>query len=180
MTAAKDHNSSNDKNPSKDSVRMLVLETDEVHPETKSRRGSFGDIFDQLFQSAGKKHDPPLSIEVDMRFVVEPKGGKIPSMEDFEGYHAVLITGSMFDAHGDDEWIAKLMDLLKRMLVSFCPWKKSCKVTQQQVCGVKDPTFDSAACVSATNFSAACLDPRSNPSLQENGSSHTLQSPYLP
>jgi len=100
---------------------MLVLETDEVHPETEDRRGSFGDIFKKLFRTAGEKHDPPLAIETDMRFVVEPKGGKIPTLDDFEGFHAVLLTGSMFDAHGEDEWIMKLLDVLKGvfLLLSF-------------------------------------------------------------
>lgn len=96
-----------------DRVRMLVLETDEVHPETEDRKGSFGDIFNDLFRKAGDKHDPPLTVEVDMRFVVEPKGGKVPKFDDFEGVHAVILTGSMFDAHGEDEWIMKLMELLK-------------------------------------------------------------------
>jgi len=121
MTAAKEHENDEKNSSNRDSVRMLVLETDEVHPETENRKGSFGDIFDRLFQAAAEKHDPPLSIEVDMRFVVEPKGGEVPALEEFEGYQAVLISGSMFDAHGDDEWIEKLLGLLTRKLEGRLP-----------------------------------------------------------
>lgn len=95
---------------------MLVLETDEPHPETHERKGSFGQIFDSLFKKAGDAHDPPLGVETVMRFIVENEGGTIPKFEEFEDVKAVLITGSMYDAHGDDEWILKLMKLLKGML----------------------------------------------------------------
>lgn len=92
---------------------MMVFETDEAHPETHKERGSFGQVFDELFKTAGDNHDPPLGIETAMRFVVEPKGGSVPKIEELEGVHAILITGSMFDAHGDDDWILKLLKLLK-------------------------------------------------------------------
>lgn len=99
-------------------VRMLVLETDEAHPDTESERGSFGDIFDQLFKQAGDKHDPPLGVETVIRFIVENEGGKVPTLDDFkrgefEDIHAILITGSMYDAHGGDEWILKLVKLIQ-------------------------------------------------------------------
>lgn len=92
---------------------MLVLETDEPHPDTAATHGSFGDVFDQLFQEAGASHDPPLGIETSMHFVVEPKGGSIPDISAFDNIHAVLITGSCADAHGDDGWILKLIALLR-------------------------------------------------------------------
>lgn len=91
----------------------MVFETDEPHPDTEREKGSFGQVFDKLFKIAGDNHDPPLGIETAMKFVVEPKGGKVPSVDDLKDVHAILITGSMFDAHGDDEWILKLMKLLQ-------------------------------------------------------------------
>lgn len=94
-------------------VRMMVFETDEPHPETIDEKGTFGDVFDKLFKTAGDNHDPPLGIETAMKFVVEPKGGKVPSVDDLKDVHAILITGSMYDAHGDDEWILKLIKLLQ-------------------------------------------------------------------
>lgn len=91
---------------------MLVLETDEPHPDTASAKGSFGDMFNELFTTAGGNHTPPLKIETDMHYVVESKGGRVPNLEDFDDVGVVLITGSMFDAHGDDEWIVRMVEVL--------------------------------------------------------------------
>ncbi|KAL8838352.1 MAG: hypothetical protein Q9205_003577 [Flavoplaca limonia] len=103
-----------------DYVRMLVLETDEQHPDDHRERGSFGDVFDSLFKEAGQGHDPPLGVETVMRFVVEEKGGSVPTIEEMENVHAILITGSMYDAHGDEPWILKLVDLIQ-VLWQKCP-----------------------------------------------------------
>lgn len=97
---------------------MLVLETDESHPDTQEEDGSFGQVLDKLFKKAGDGHNPPLGVETTMRFVVEDKehkDGSVPTLEELEGVHAILITGSMYDAHGDEEWILKLLGLLKGM-----------------------------------------------------------------
>ena len=91
----------------------MVFETDEPHPEDHEEKGTFGDVFDKLFKAAGDNHDPPLGIETAMKFVVEPKGGKVPTVDELKDVHAILITGSMYDAHGDDEWILKLIKLLQ-------------------------------------------------------------------
>lgn len=95
-------------------IRMLVLETDGPHPDTQKTRGSFGQIFDQLFKSAGDEHDPPLGIETAMRFAVEPKGGSVPKVDEIgDDIRAVLVTGSMYDAHGEEGWVLDLLDLLR-------------------------------------------------------------------
>ncbi|KAF5521686.1 putative glutamine amidotransferase-like protein [Colletotrichum aenigma] len=96
-------------------VRMIVLETDTPHPDTHATKGSFGDILHSHFQNAGADHDPPLGVDTDQRFVVEEEGGKVPAFEEFEDYQGVLITGSMYDAHGDNPWILKLLDVLKEL-----------------------------------------------------------------
>ncbi|RYP05039.1 hypothetical protein DL764_004058 [Monosporascus ibericus] len=97
-----------------DSVRMLVLETDEAHPETQEEIGSYGAIMNELFREAGEEHDPKLGIETVMRFVPEPDGGRVPEPEDIgDDVHAILITGSRYDAHGDDEWTVKLLKLIR-------------------------------------------------------------------
>jgi hypothetical protein len=54
-----------------DNIKMLVLETDETHPETMKNQGGFGDLFRELFDNAGRKHEPPLHIDIDMHFVVD-------------------------------------------------------------------------------------------------------------
>jgi hypothetical protein len=55
----------------RETVKMLVLETDETHPDTMKERGGFGSVFRELFTNAGNKHDPPLGVELDMHFVVD-------------------------------------------------------------------------------------------------------------
>jgi hypothetical protein len=133
---------------------MVVLETDEPHPDDHHEKGSLGEILHQHFDKAGQSHDPPLGVETDMVFVVKEKGGRIPRIEEFEGVQGVLITGSMYDAHGDDQWILDLLELLKSTseapqaslyplstLLSACPrWTLT-----KQTCGRHTPTCTSAA-----------------------------------
>lgn len=112
-----DHNSYTD---SRESINMLVFETDEPHPETENRKGSFGDIFHDLFTKAGAEHDPPLSVRTSMHYIVDdPENGKhghVPSATEIpKNVHAILITGSVYDAHGDDEWVLQLLELLKEL-----------------------------------------------------------------
>lgn len=97
---------------------MLVLETDETHPETQKEKGSFGVVLNELLKKAGDSHKPNLGIETAMQYVVEPEGGAVPKIEEIgDDIHAILITGSCWDAHGDDEWIHKLMRLIKDVWV---------------------------------------------------------------
>jgi GMP synthase-like glutamine amidotransferase len=104
-------------------IKLLVLETDEPHPETKDERGSFGKIFHNLFAEAGCNHDPPLGVETDMHFVVDdPKHGHhghVPNANDVGSDVAgILITGSMYDAHGDNPWIINLLNFLRELWIS--------------------------------------------------------------
>lgn len=94
-------------------VRMMVLETDEPHPQSQERKGTYGENLHRHFKAAGDEHKPRLGIETDIRFVVADKGGEVPKASEFEGFDAVLLTGSMYDAHGDDDWIKDLKALLK-------------------------------------------------------------------
>ncbi|TID22172.1 anthranilate synthase component II [Venturia nashicola] len=111
-----------------DRVRMLVLETDQTFEETAKRKGSFGQIFHDLFSKAGQDHDPPLEIETLMKFIVEPEGGKLPTAEEVGEVDAVLITGSNYDAHGDDEWILKLIERIRTA------WKEKPNLRFSGVC----------------------------------------------
>lgn len=111
-TAAKETKSTGSNHP--DRVRMLVLETDETFKSTVKRKGgTFGQIFHDLFEEAGRQHKPPLEIETVMKFIVEPEGGAIPLVKDLDDIHAVLLTGSKYDAHGDDAWIVKLVEWIQ-------------------------------------------------------------------
>jgi len=96
---------------------MLVLETDEPHPDTQEEKGSFGEILNELLAKAGEAHKPKLAIETAMQYIVKPEGGSIPNKEEItDDIHAIIITGSEWDAHGDDPWIHELMDLIRRTL----------------------------------------------------------------
>lgn len=99
------------------SLKILILETDEPHPEIHKSKGSYAEILHEHFSKAGSKHDPPLEVETDIRFVVDDpengKDGKVPREDEVdEGVQGILITGSMYDAHGDERWIKDLMGLL--------------------------------------------------------------------
>ncbi|KAH8590705.1 GMP synthase [Bisporella sp. PMI_857] len=93
----------------------MVIETDEPHPDTIKERGSFSHILYNHFVKAGNNHDPPLGIEVEQRFVVAEKGGKVPLFEEFKDINSVLITGSVFDAYSDNPWILELLVLLQEL-----------------------------------------------------------------
>ncbi|CAK1357704.1 putative glutamine amidotransferase-like protein [Cercospora beticola] len=104
----------------RETVKMLVLETDEPDPRTVEEKGGFGEIGDRFFTKAGDNHDPPLGIETDTHFVVEdPENGHhghVPLASEIPSdIHAILITGSMYDAHGNDPWIQKLRDLITEL-----------------------------------------------------------------
>jgi GMP synthase-like glutamine amidotransferase len=94
-------------------VRMMVLETDQPHPEFREQKGHYSDVLHRHFQKAADHHEPPLNVKTDSRFVVTEKGGKLPTPDEFDGIDGVVITGSMYDAHGDNQWILDLMDLIR-------------------------------------------------------------------
>lgn len=100
-------------------VRLYILETDEPHPDTQAERGSFGNVLHELFTEAGSLHRPPLKVEAEMHYVVEDgseNAGHVPTADEIpEDTRAILITGSMYDAHSDDKWILKLIKLLQQL-----------------------------------------------------------------
>ena len=103
-----------------DAVHILVLETDEPHPETRDRKGSFSDIFHDLFTKAGAAHNPPLKVTTSDHYIVDDPDndhhGSVPSISEVpRSCHAILITGSMYDAHGEDKWVLQLIDLLTEL-----------------------------------------------------------------
>jgi hypothetical protein len=141
-----------------DKVRMLVLETDAVHPDTHKEIGSFGEVFNDLLVRAGDAHDPQLGIETIMQYIVEPDGGRVPDHSDIpKDLHAILITGSEWDAHGDDEWIHKLMEFIKCMSFpsqQYIP-QPQYVTDRPQTSGPTAPTSASPASALGTRSSAA-------------------------
>ncbi|KAL4783746.1 class I glutamine amidotransferase-like protein [Aspergillus varians] len=103
--------------PSAPVIRLMVLETDKPHPDTYSERGSFGQIVHSHFAKAGRAHYPPLGVETDQVFVVSEQGGRIPTVRDFDTFDGLLITGSVYDAHANNEWILNLLEVLKTLWI---------------------------------------------------------------
>lgn len=82
-------------------IRMLVLETDEIHLTTQKEHGGFGEILDTFFEKAGDDHDSTLGIKTVIQYIVEDDGGVIPKFKEIgDDIYATLITGSVYDAHG--------------------------------------------------------------------------------
>ncbi|KAI9369370.1 class I glutamine amidotransferase-like protein [Aspergillus egyptiacus] len=104
--------------PSAPIIRLMVLETDKPHPDTFSERGSFGQIVHHHFATAGRAHHPPLGVETDQIFVVAEQGGRIPTVQEFDAFDGLLITGSVFDAHADNPWILDLLALLRTLWIT--------------------------------------------------------------
>lgn len=152
---------------------MLVLETDQTFEETAERKGSFGQIFHELFSKAGQDHDPPLEIETLMKFIVEPEGGKLPTAEEVGEVDAVLITGSNYDAHGDDEWILKLIERIRSMFILSL---QSVIANEGQRCGRKSQTFDFLGFASVTKSFAVLWVQQSNHQRVRSGSFPTRES----
>lgn len=103
--------------PSAPVIRLMVLETDKPHPDTYSERGSFGRIVHAHFAKAGRAHRPPLSVETDQVFVVSEQGGRVPTVQEFDRFDGLLITGSVYDAHANNQWILELLELLKALWI---------------------------------------------------------------
>ncbi|KAK7927590.1 hypothetical protein PG985_004588 [Apiospora marii] len=99
-------------------IRMVVLETDETPPDTQKDKGNYGQVLHHHFSKAGLNHNPPLGVETDRRFVVTEKGGKVPTYDEIKDCHAILMTGSCYDAHGDNPWIIELMNLLREIWIN--------------------------------------------------------------
>ncbi|KAJ5113786.1 hypothetical protein N7456_002320 [Penicillium angulare] len=98
-------------------VRLMVLETDKPHPETYSGGRNFGRIVHEHFSKAGGAHHPPLGVETDQVFVVSDYGGRVPTVKEFDYFDGLLITGSVYDAHGNNPWILDLLELLKELWI---------------------------------------------------------------
>lgn len=94
-------------------IRLLVLEAEEPHPEIQDRRGRYHDMFHELFSNAGARENPPIKVKSDARYIVEEEN-PLPTMEEMrEKYDGVVISGSNYDAHGNNEWILKLVSWLQ-------------------------------------------------------------------
>jgi hypothetical protein len=138
-------------NGQRSAIRVLALETDDVLDSTRARRGTFGDIFNELFAAAAATHDTPLQTDTQIRFVVEPEGGAIPGLEELETYkiQAVVLSGSKYDAFSEDAWILRLVKWIQGLRHTVRPTVVR-HIDVEKMHGQPIRIFDSSASASAT------------------------------
>lgn len=83
------------------SLRICILQTDDVRPEFVERYQGYGQMFVRLFQSQ------PIAAQCSIYDVV---AGHYPA--DAEVFDAYLVTGSKADSFGSDPWIHTLKTYL--------------------------------------------------------------------
>ncbi len=96
-------------------MRIGILETATLEPAVKNKYGSYAEMFQRLF----------LSVDNQLQFNDYPViNGLYP--DSIDECDAFLITGSKFDAHGEDPWILKLRDYIidlhqqRKRLIGIC------------------------------------------------------------
>ena len=83
------------------SLRICILEADDLHPELEEEYIGFGQMFKQLFDG----HD--IAVECQIFNVVS---GDYP--DDSQNFDAYLVTGSKADSFANDPWIVTLREYL--------------------------------------------------------------------
>lgn len=83
------------------SLRICILETDDLRPEFVERYQGYGRMFEQLFMRQ------PIAADFSIYNVVEEQ---YPA--DEEKFDAYLVTGSKADSFGSDPWIHTLKNYL--------------------------------------------------------------------
>lgn len=94
-------------------LHIALLKTDEPMPELVDELGEYHEQFDAVFDKAADIEH--LSIHWDIFDVINKQ--EYPSFEDIKNhkYNAILLTGSDCSAEGQDPWILKLVDFLKKV-----------------------------------------------------------------
>lgn len=83
-------------------AKYCVLVAGDPHPQVVEKHGDFAKRFELLLAEEGERWDSFRIFD----------GEACP--KNLEEYDALVVTGSKFDAWGDEEWIMCLMDELKR------------------------------------------------------------------
>ncbi|UKZ74092.1 hypothetical protein TrVFT333_001748 [Trichoderma virens FT-333] len=96
-------------------LRLAILECETTLPKAKAARGSYGDIFQDLFTLGVKNlgdEAANVQLQVSKWDVIN---GKYPQIEDVD---AIVLTGSYSTAFDQDPWIVALADYVKHVLES--------------------------------------------------------------
>ncbi|KAF8404736.1 hypothetical protein HHK36_009625 [Tetracentron sinense] len=87
-----------------DEKRFAVLLCAEDSEYVKKKYGGYFGVFVRMLAEEGETWD-----------VYRVAAGEFPGDEDLSLYDGFVITGSCSDAHGNDVWICKLLNLLKKL-----------------------------------------------------------------
>lgn len=88
-------------------MKLCILDNDTLAPAMQARYGSYGRMFCRLFEQLGvaDRHD-----------LFRTEDGHYP--QSYEGYDAVLLTGSRADSFSDAPWVARLREETRRLLAT--------------------------------------------------------------
>ncbi|EEH40278.1 GMP synthase [Paracoccidioides lutzii Pb01] len=98
-------------------LRIAVLECDVPLPNTKTKYGGYGGVFESLLLSGAKllnqpdKIDPATGLHISKWNVMERS--EYPDLEDID---AVLLTGSKHNSYDDIPWINRLVEYVADIL----------------------------------------------------------------
>ncbi len=86
-------------------MKLCILDNDTLAPEAQPRYGSYGRMFCRLFEQLGV---------ADQHELFRTEDGEYP--ERYDGFDAVLLTGSRADSFSDAPWVARLREETRRLL----------------------------------------------------------------
>ncbi|XP_057848339.2 gamma-glutamyl peptidase 5 isoform X1 [Cryptomeria japonica] len=81
---------------------FAVLETGYSSEYTQMKYGGYGKMVQNLCKDTGEVWD-----------IFRVMEGEFPSQEELHKYDGFVLTGSSYDAHGNEDWILKLCDVLR-------------------------------------------------------------------
>lgn len=163
----------------RETVKMLVLETDQTDPNTMEESGSFGQIIDRLFTTAGNNHEPPLGIEVEMLFVVEdevspanfPKSARDKIAKARSRRTDTMVTSRR--PHQSPQMSTPFSSRAACTTRTAPMHGSSSSNPSSQSYGKPDQTSNLQESVSATNYSPEPSEPPSSRNQARNGNSRT-------
>lgn len=84
--------------------RFAVLLTGHASPYSTSKYGGYGQMMVDLLREPGETWD-----------IIPVVDGVFPSPQQLDLYDGFLLTGSRFDAHGNEDWILQLCQTLRNL-----------------------------------------------------------------
>lgn len=96
-------------------LRIAVLECDTPMPNTRTKYGDYGGVFEQLLKSGAKSQgtiDPEKDLQIS-KYQIQLIPDVYPELDDID---AIIITGSRYNSFEDVPWINTLADFTAKIL----------------------------------------------------------------